>query len=163
MEHDEPILNHNINVYYDEYKNKNTLYLNLIKCYALLLVIRDKTKQSNNKKLFKTRIINILLNDYHNLVAYYIYYVYRLIYKDLKNNKEQILKLSADIVIKFHQFDYIVILLMKRYYDKFIKHINNNDKFTLTLTIKILNSNNNIDNNDINIINNHFKYFNMNL
>jgi len=160
MEHDEPILLKNINIYYNDYKHKNTIYLNLIKCYALMLVIRDLQKRNNFDNLNNSDIIKNLLKDNHDIVAYYIYKVYCILYKQNLYNKETILKLAADIVIKFHTFDYLVILIMKRYYDKFTKCLNKKDKFTINLINYILNIENDINYNDKNIINNHFKYLN---
>ena len=122
MEHDEPILLKNINIYYNDYKRKNTIYLNLIKCYALMLVIRDLEKRIKDKNLMKSNIVKNLLEDNHDIVAYYIYKVYTIIYKQKLYEKEIMIKLAADIVVKFHTFDYTVILMMKRYYDKFTKH-----------------------------------------
>lgn len=160
MEHDEPILLKNINLYYNDYKRNNTIYLNLIKCYALMLVIRDLQKKIKNKDLYKSDIIKNLLEDKHDNVAYYIYKIYKLIYKQNKYNEEMMIKLSADIVVKFHTFDYLVILIMKRYYDKFTKHLYNKDIYTINLINKILNLENDINYKHIKIINNHFKYLN---
>jgi len=139
MEHDEPILLKNINLYYNEYKRKNTTYLTLIKCYALMLVIRDLQKKIKNKDLNKSDIIKNLLEDNHDNVAYYIYKTYKLIYKQNKYDEDTMIKLSADIVVKFHTFDYLVILIMKKYYDKFTKHLYNKDVYIINLINKILN------------------------
>ena len=160
MEHDEPVLLKNINVYYNDYKRKNTIYLNLIKCYALMLVIRDLEKRIKDKNLMKSNIVKNLLEDNHDIVAYYIYKVYTIIYKQKLYDKEMMIKLAADIVVKFHTFDYTVILMMKRYYDKFTKYLKNNDIFIINLINKILNIDNDITYYDKKIINNHFKYLN---
>ena len=162
MEHDEPILSKNINVYMNEYKRKNTIYLSLIKCYALMLVIRDLQKKINDKKLKKSDIVINLLEDNHDIVAFYIYKVYSLIFNQKLYDKETLLKLCADIVVKFHSFEYFVILTMKRYYDKFNTHLKNNDSFTINLINAILNLNNDINYFEKKIINNHFNYLNWN-
>jgi len=160
MEHDEPILSKNINIYYDNYKRKNTIYLNLIKCYAIMLVLRDLQKKIKNKIMDNSDIIKNLLEDNHDIVAFYIYKIYSLIYKQNIYNEETLLKLCADIVVKFHTFDYFVILTMKRYYDKFNIYLKKNDKFIIDLLNKILNIENNINYKNKKIINNHFNYLN---
>ena len=163
MEHDEPILLKNINIYYNNYKHKNTVYLNLIKCYALMLVLRDYQKKIKNPNLFNSDIIKNLLEDNHDVVAYYIFKIYNLLYKQNIYDKNTLLKLSADVVVKFHTFDYNVILLMKRYYDKFSKHLNKNNKIIINIINQILNIENDLGFFDSWTINKHFNYLNWNV